>query len=157
MECAVYVSFAVFGLIFIAYVFIRSYIDNKKEKAVMTEIFRKYGVKTDAKILSAKENQSYGRHGIQGRYNYQIEFQYNSLKGRTMTRTYTLPTNHPDSKKYTETIPIIYIPAYLDYDTELISRKEFFSSIGHKLRLGYDCRLVIFAEDLSIFTNLTEL
>lgn len=157
MELVVPVAFAAFGIIFIAFFFIKSFIDIKKEKALMTEIFRKYGVKTNAKILSFKENKTYGRHGIQGKYNYFIEFQFNSIKNGTVTCSYTLPTNNPNSKKYIDSISIIYIPAYMDYYMQLISREDFFSSIGHKLNLGYDCWLVIFSEDISLFTNLIEI
>lgn len=69
-----------------------------------------------------------------------------------------LPTNNPKSLEYlkSEEIPIIYIPAHIDYYKELISRKVFFSCIGHKLRLGNDQWLVIFAEDIRNYTNLKE-
>ena len=157
MEIVVSVAFVVFGIIFIAFIFTKSFIDSKKEKALMTEIFRKYGVKTEAKILSFKENQTYGRYGIQGKYNYFIEFQYSNTKNEKITCCYTLPTNNPKSKKCIDSISIIYIPAYLDYYKKLISREDFFSAIGHKLNLSYDCWLVIFSEDISLFTNLTKL
>ena len=157
MELLVPIVGVAFGLLFTAFIFIKAFIDNKKDKKLMSEIFLKYGVKTDAKILSFKENETYGKHGIQGKYNYFIEFQYNSTKCENITCCYTLPTNNAKSKKYSDEIPIIYIPAYIDYYKELISRKDFFDSIGHKLNLGNDCWLVIFAEDLSLFTNLAEI
>ena len=157
MEIVVSVAFVAFGIIFIAFIFIKSFIDSKKEKTVMTDIFLKHGVKMEAKILSFKENGAYGRHGIQGKYNFSIEFQYSSTKNREITCIYTLTTNNPKSKKYIDSIPIIFIPAYLDYYMELISREDFFNAIGHKLNLGYDCWLVIFSEDISLFTNLTEI
>ena len=149
MELAVSLVFVGFGVIFIAFIFIKSFIDNKKEKAVMIEIFRKYGVKTNAKILKCKENKIYGRHNVQGKYNYFIEFQYNSTKFGIVTCNYTLLTNNPNSKKYIDSIPIIYIPAYMDYYMGLTDREDFFSSIEHKLILGYDCWLVIFSEDIT--------
>lgn len=157
MELIVSVAFVTFGLIFIAFIFIKSAIDSKKGKALMTEIFRKYGVKTNAKILSFKENESYGRNGIQGKFNFNIEFQYSSKENKTVTCSYTLPTNNSNCKKFIDSIPIIYIPAYMDYYMGLMKCEEFFSSIGHKLNLGYDCWLVIFSEDISFFTNLTEI
>ena len=54
-------------------------------------------------------------------------------------------------------MPIIYIPAYLDYYNELMSLESFFDAIGCRLNLGYDCWLVIFSEDIDLFTNLHEL
>ena len=158
MELVVSAVGAGFGIIFIAFIFIKSSIDSKKEKALMTEIFHKYGVKTNAKILDFTEHYTYGRF-IPGKYNYRIEFQYNSTKCGTSICNYTLPTNNLKSKDYLKSgeIPIIYIPAYIDYVDGLISRKDFFCSIGHKLNLGYDCWLVIFSEDISLFTNLTEI
>lgn len=157
METVVYIAFFAFSIIFIAFIFIKSFIDSKKERALMTEIFLKYGKKTEAKVLSSKENESYGRNGIIGKYNFCIQFQYNSTKSGMIICSYTLPTNNPNSQKYGDSIPIIYIPAYLDYYMNLINRKEFFSLIGHDLHLGNDCWLVIFEEDISLFTNLTEL
>ncbi len=43
MELAVSLVFVGLGILFVAFIFIKSFIDNKKEKAVMTEIFQKYG------------------------------------------------------------------------------------------------------------------
>ncbi len=157
MEIIVPIAFAAFGIVLIAFIFIKSHIDSKNEKALMTEIFQKYGVKANAKILSVKENAAYGRHGIQGKYNYRIEFQYNSIKNGVINCTYNLPTNNPRSKRYIDSIPIIYIPAYLDYYNELMSLESFFDAIGCRLNLGYDCWLVIFSEDIDLFTNLHEL
>lgn len=151
------VSGLLFWILFVIFIFLKSYIDNKKEKKLMTEIFMKYGVKTNAKISCFIENHTYGRY-IPGKYNFRIEFQYNSTKCGTGSCYYVLPTNNPKSKDYlkSEEIPIIYIPAHLDYYNGLISRKEFFSYIGHKLRLGNDQWLVIFAEDIGFFTNLDD-
>ncbi len=157
MKIIVPVAFVAFSIVLIAFIFIKSYIDSKKGKILMTEIFKKYGVKANAKILSVKENKSYGRHGIQGKYNYRVEFQYNSIKNKVINCTYTLPTNNPRSKRCVDLMPIIYIPAYLDYYKELMSLEDFFDSIGCKLNLGYDCWLVIFSEDINLFTNLHEL
>lgn len=156
MELIVAVAGAAVGIIFTAFIFIKSFIDNKKEKEMLTEIFKKYGEKTNARILSFKENTTYGRHGIKGKYNYSIKFQYNSAKIGTFTCSYTLPTNNPKSKNYSDEIPIVYIPAYMDYYNELISRKEFFDSVGHKLDLGNDLWLLIFADDIKLFTNLND-
>lgn len=144
-----------FGILFIAFIFIKSHIDDKKQKEIMTEIFLKYGVKTNAKILDFTENHTYGKY-IPGKYNYHIEFQYNSLKIGSFGCSYHLPTNNPRSKDYSRDIPIIYIPAYMDYYNDLISSKELFSSIGHKLNLGYDCYLIMFADDISLFTTLDD-
>lgn len=146
-----------FGLLFTAFIFIKSAVDNKKEKEIMTEIFRKYGVKTNAKISDFTENYTYGRY-IPGKYNYYIKFQYNSTKCGASSCYYVLPTNNPKSKEYLkrEEIPVIYIPAHIDYYKGFITRKEFFNSIGHKLNLGNSCWLVIFAEDISFITNLTD-
>ena len=146
-----------FAIVFIAFIFIKSYVDHRKERKIMTEIFAKYGVKTNAKILDFTEHYTYGRY-IPGKYNYRIEFQYNSTKCGASICNYMLPTNNPKSKEYLKSgeIPIIYIPAYIDYDKGIISRKEFFSDIGHKLNLGYDCWLVIFAQDINLFTNINE-
>lgn len=146
-----------FWILFVIFIFLKSYIDNRKKRKIMTEIFMKYGVKTNAKISDFTENYTYGRY-IPGKYNYYIKFQYNSTKCGTSTCNYMLPTNNPKSKDYlkSEEIPIIYIPAHIDYYKGLISRKEFFSYIGHKLNLGYDCWLVIFAQDISLFTNINE-
>ena len=151
------VSGIAFCILFTSYIFIRSYIDHKKEKKIMTEIFSKYGVKTNAKIYNFVEHHYYGGF-IQGKYNYYIDFEYISTKCGNLSCCYVLPTNNPKSLEYlkSEEIPIIYIPAHIDYYKELISRKEFFSCIGHKLRLGNDQWLVIFAEDISNFTNLKE-
>ena len=132
-----------FGIAFTAFIFIKCHSDDKKQKAVMTEIFRRYGVKADARVISFKENHCYGKHGILGKYNYEIELTYNSTKGEEITCTYTLATNDPKSKGYTDTIPVIYIPAYMDYYMELISSKELFEAIGHEVTLGNDCRFVI--------------
>ena len=41
-----------FAIVFIAFIFIKSYVDHRKERKIMTEIFAKYGVKTNAKIYS---------------------------------------------------------------------------------------------------------
>lgn len=157
MDLVLAIGGTAFCIFFTAFIFIKSYIDDKKQRKIMTEIFLKYGVKTNAKILDFTENYTYGRY-IPGKYNYYIKFQYNSTKCGTSTCNYMLPTNNPKSKDYlkSEEIPIIYIPAHIDYYKGLISRKEFFSYIGHKLNLGYDCWLVIFAQDISLFTDLSE-
>lgn len=158
MDLLVPVVGVAFAILFIAFIFIKSFIDNKKDKEILTEIFRKYGVKTNAKIYDFVEHYYYGGY-IPGKYNFRIEFQYNSTKCGAGSCYYVLPTNNPKSKEYlkSEEIPIIYIPAHIDYYKGLISRKEFFSYIGHKLNLGDDCWLVIFAEDINSFTNLSEL
>lgn len=156
-ELIVAVIGTAFAILFTAFIFIKSSIDNKKRKKVMTEVFSKYGVKVNAKILGCKENYSYGRDGIIGKYNYYLVFEYDSIKNGSIHTTYTLPTNNPKSKEFTDEIPIIYIPAYLDYYNAYISREEFFAAIGHKLWLGNDCWLVIFAEDIGEITDLTEL
>ena len=147
-----------FWILFVIFIFLKSYIDDRKERKILTEIFMKYGVKTNAQIYDFVEHHYYGSF-IPGKYNFRIEFQYNSTKCGISTCNYILPTNNPKSKEYLkcDEIPIIYIPAHLDYYNGLISRKEFFSYIGHKLRLGNDQWLVIFAEDLSDFTDLNEL
>lgn len=153
MELLLPIAGVLFGILFIAFIFIKSHADDKKQKAVMTEIFQKYGVKTNAKILNCTENYTYGKY-VPGKYNYYIEFQYNSTKAGMISCSCHLPTNNPKSKEYSGEIPIIFIPAYLDYHNSLIDRKEFFSAIGHKLNLGYDCYLIMFAEDISLFTTL---
>lgn len=157
MEFILLISGLLFCISFVIFIFLKSYIDNKKEKKLMTEIFMKYGVKTNAKISYFIENHTYGRY-IPGKYNYYISFEYNSTKNGTGSCYYVLPTNNSKSKDYLKSgeIPIIYIPAHLDYYNGLISRKEFFNYIGHKLRLGNDQWLVIFAEDISFFTNLDD-
>ncbi len=158
MDLIVSVLFVGFGILLVAFIFIKSYIDNKKEKKIVTEIFLKYGVKTTAKIEQFRENSTYGRFGIVGKYNYYISFEYKSVKADDICTQYTLPTNNPKSKEYLENeeIPIIFIPAYLDYQKGLISKGEFFGSIGRKIRLASDVWLVIFADDLSFITNLNE-
>ena len=80
MEDIVGLSFGAFGLAFTAFIFIKCSTDDKKQKALMAEIFRRYGVKADAEIKSFRENHSYGRHGIFGKYNYEIEISYKSTK-----------------------------------------------------------------------------
>lgn len=144
-----------FALCFFAFIFIISYIDNKKDKKILTEIFQKYGVKTNARILAFRDYGTSGR-GVPSRYVYFIGFQYHSAKVGEASVCYNLHTNHPGSKAYVEEIPIIYIPAYVDYDNHLISLKELYSALGHKLRYGLRSDLVMFAEDLSVFTNLSE-
>lgn len=146
-----------FVILFIVFIFIKSYIDDKKQKEIMTGIFLKYGMKTktNAKILDFTENHTYGKY-ILGKYNYHIEFQYNSPKIGSFRCSYHLSTNNSRSKDYSRDIPIIYIPAYMDYYNELISSKELFSFIGHKLNLGYDCYLIMFAGDISLFTTLDD-
>ena len=158
MDLIVPVVGVAFAVLFIAFIFIKSAFDNKKEKKIFTEIFQKYGVKTNAEILAFKENEVYGRHGIVGKYNYFVKFRYSSAKIGDSECCYMLPTNNSKSKEYlkSEEIPVIHIPAYIDYYNELISREEFFEHIGHKLNLGYDCWLVIFAEDLGLFTNINQ-
>lgn len=153
MEFVLTIAGVSFGILFIAFIFIKSYIDDKKQKKIMAEIFTKYGVKTNAKILNFSENHTYGKY-IPGKYNYCIEFHYLSSKAGTLKCSYNLPTNNQNSKKYTDEIPIIYIPAYIDYHKNLISSKELFSSIGYKLNLGYDCYLIMFAEDIRLFTTV---
>lgn len=54
-----------------------------------------------------------------------IVFQYNSIKNGVINCTYNLPTNNPRSKRYIDSMPIIYIPAYLDYYNELMSLESF--------------------------------
>lgn len=155
MEFILTIAGVCFCILFIAFIFIKSHIDDKKQKEFMTEIFKKYGVKTNAKILNFTENHTYGKY-IPGKYNYHIEFQYISPKIGSFECSYHLPTNNPRCKDYIEEIPIIYIPSYLDYYNNLISSKDLFSSIGHKLNLGYDCYLIMFAEDISLFTTLDD-
>lgn len=155
MELVLAITGTLFGILFIAFIFIKSYNDDKKQKKVMTEIFTKYGRKTNAKILNFTKNHTYGKY-IPGKYNYYIEFQYLSSKAETLKCSYNLPTNNPNSKKYIDEIPIVYIPAYIDYHKNLISKDELFFSIGHKLNLGYDCYLIMFAEDIGLFTTLSD-
>lgn len=145
-----------FFIIFMAFIFIKSYIDDKKRKKVLTEIFMKYGVKTNAKIISLTKHHNYGRY-LPGKYNYYIEFQYISSKIGVFECSYHLPTNNPMSLNYSEEIPIIYIPAYIDYYYNLIDKRELFSCIGHKLTLSYNCNLIMFAEDIDIYTNIVDL
>ena len=45
MELIVPVARVALAILFIVFVFIKSFSDNKKEKAMLTEIFQKYGVK----------------------------------------------------------------------------------------------------------------
>lgn len=146
----------VFAVLFAAFIFIKAFIDNKKEKEILTEIFRKYGVKTIARIISYTEHKTYGRT-FPAKYIYHIEFQYNSSEIGPVTTYYNLPTNHPGSKAYADEIPIVYIPAYLDYDSHLISREELFHSMGCKFNcFGWRSYLVLFEGDLNTFTNLSE-
>ena len=157
MDLLVPVVGVAFWILFMAFVFIKSFIDNKKDTEILTEIYQKYGVKTNAKILSCTEHKTYGRT-IPAKYIYFIKFQYNSTKIGTVTTVYNLPTNHRGSKAYTDEIPIIYIPAFLEYDSQLISREELFRSIGHKFNcFGPRSYLILFEEDLNTFTNLVEL
>ena len=79
MEFILMVAGACFCVLFIAFIFIKSHNDDKKQKEIMTEIFKKYGVKTNAKILNFTENHTYGKY-IPGKYNYHIKFQYISPK-----------------------------------------------------------------------------
>lgn len=158
MEFILLISGLSFCISFVIFIFLKSYIDNRKKRKIMTEIFMKYGVKTNAKIYEFVEHHYYGGF-IPGKYNFRIEFQYNSTKYGTGSCYYVLPTNNPQSKEYlkSEEIPIIYIPAHIDYYKGLISRKEFFSYVGHKFNMGDNCWLVIFAEDINIYTNIDRL
>ena len=67
MELVLAITGTLFGILFIAFIFIKSYNDDKKQKKVMTEIFTKYGRKTNAKILNFTENPTYGKY-IPGKY-----------------------------------------------------------------------------------------
>ena len=156
MELILTITGVSFCILFIAFIFMKSHIDDKRQKKVMTEIFMKYGVKTNAKILGFTENYTYGKY-IPGKYNYHIEFQYISPKIGPFKCSYHLPTNNPRSLDYSEEIPIIYVPTYMDYYYNLIGSKDLFKSIGYKLNLGYDCYLIMFAEDIDIHTNIVDL
>ena len=157
MELIVTVARVALAILFIVFVFIKSFSDNKKEKAMLTEIFQKYGVKTNAKILRCTEHETWGRT-IPAKYIYSIEFQYNGTKIGTVTTCYNLPTNNPRSKEYIEETPIMYIPAYVDYNNNLIGRNELLCSIGHKFNcFGLWSYFVMFEEDINIFTNLSKL
>lgn len=82
MEFILLISGLLFCISFVIFIFLKSYIDNKKEKKLMTEIFMKYGVKTNAKIYEFVEHHYYGGF-IPGKYNFRLEFQYNSTKNWT--------------------------------------------------------------------------
>lgn len=93
---------------------------------------------------------------MQYKYELYIEFKYNSpIKGSLNCLT-TIKSNNPNCKKYENIIPIIYIPQYADYLNGFISSKILYKNIGFKVNL-YSNEMIIFADDISIHTNLSEL
>ena len=54
-----------FGVAFIVFIFLKSYLDDKKERRVLTEIFQQHGIRTNAKVVGFQEHHTYGR-GIPG-------------------------------------------------------------------------------------------
>lgn len=90
------ISGLLFFVSFVVFIFLKSYIDDRKKRKILTEIFMKYGVKTNAKIYDFVEHYYYGGY-IPGKYNFRIEFQYNSTKCGAGSCYYVLPTNNPKS------------------------------------------------------------
>lgn len=144
-----------FGVLFILWMFCKCCFDNKKEKAIITEIYKKYGVKTTAEIIRCGKHINTQRT-MPYKYELLVEFNYNSpIKGSFCPCLAKILTNNPDCKNYENSIPIIYIPQYADYVNEFVDSKKLCKNIGIKV-YQYSDEMIILAEDISIHTNLSE-
>ncbi len=151
--------FAVFAVLFsaafILFIFLKCHYDDKKERKVLTKIYRKYGVKTTAEMIRFHEHDSYGRYPIPCKYEMLISFRYQSPQKGEVTCMTTLWSNHPDLKKYQGEIPIILIPQFIDYTNELINREELIEQIGCNINV-HVAKLLMFSGDMDMYTDLCE-
>lgn len=144
-----------FGVVFVAWMFGKCYFDNKKEKSILTEIFKEYGVKTTAKIFRCGKHINTQRT-MPYKYELLVEFNYNSnIKGSLCPCLAKVLTNNPNCKNYENFIPIIYIPQYADYVNEFVDSKKLCQNIGIKV-YQYSDKMIILNDDISIYTNLSE-
>lgn len=145
-----------FAVLFIVWIFVRSFSDLKKEKAFLTEIYQKYGVKTNAEIIHCRNHVNTIRT-MPYKYEVLVKFNYNSpIKGCSCSCQEKILTNNQDCKNYENIIPIIYIPQYADYANEFVDSKKICSDIGIKVYRYWD-KMIIWAADISTYTNLSEL
>lgn len=141
-----------FGVAFIVFIFLKSYLDDKKERRVLTEIFQQHGIRTNAKVVGFQEHHTYGR-GIPGRFEIDISFRYPSPKIGDSPCTVKLWTNDPACKDYPDEIPIVYVPPYIDYLYELTDSAELIRQIGQPVNI-YAVRLLLFEKDIARFTDM---
>lgn len=147
---------ASFGILFILWMFCKCYFDNKKDKAIITEIYKKYGVKTTAKIIRCGKHINTQRT-MPYKYELLVEFNYNSpIKGCLCPCLAKILTNNPNYKNYESFIPIIYIPQYADYVNEFDDSKKLCQNIGINV-YQYSDEMIICTDDINIHTNLSEL
>lgn len=155
MEVEFYFSVigVLFGISFTIWIFVKCYSDNKKDKAIITEIYKKYGVKTTAKIIRCGEHINTKRT-MPYKYELLVEFNYNSpAKSCLCPCLAKILTNNPACKEYEDFIRIIYIPQYADYVNEFADSKKLCQNIGIKV-YQYSAEMIIWADEISIYTNL---
>ena len=141
-----------FGIAFILFLFLKIHLDDKKERRMMSAVFRKHGIRTNAKVVGSQEHSAYGRW-IPGKFEIDIHFRYPSPRIGDTPCTVKLWTNDPACKDFPDEIPIIYVPPYIDYLYELIGREELLQQIGQPINI-YAVRLLLFEKDIAVFTDM---
>ena len=166
LEFCFTIGMALFGVLFIVWMFAKSFSDLKKEKAILTDIYRDYGVKTTAEIIYCRKHINTQRT-MPYKYELLVEFSYASLikKGSSCPCLAKILTNNLSCKKYENFIPcknygifipIVYIPQYADYVNEFADSKKLCQNIGIKV-YQYSDKMIILADDISVYTNLSEI
>jgi hypothetical protein len=135
------------------FILLKKRLDARKEKTILSEVYRVYGFAAKARINSIQKRTSNGKDEM---YDMMISFEYPTLikKGELSCTTH-LHSNHPDVRKYLsqKEIPVFLIPQYIDYLNKNISKEELFQEIGWHLNLQ-TARMLVFAKDIEVYTNL---
>ena len=153
MEWLVIISLLLWGIL-VLFIFLKSQYDNKKEQSVLTELYLKYGVKTAAQIVSFREHKTYGRN-IPGKYEMWVEIQYHSPNRGEIPTVVHLWTNNDACKEYKGTIPVLFIPQYVDFLDEKINKRELLEQLGCRINI-YAAKMLMFHDDISTYTNMRD-
>ncbi|MBE6862746.1 MAG: hypothetical protein E7497_07625 [Ruminococcus sp.] len=157
MEFLFPIIMGLFGIIFTVWIFCKSYSDNKKQEAILTEIYKQYGVNTTAKVIYCRNHINMSRT-MPYKYELKVEFKYHSyIKENTEYCTATIKTNNPSCKTYENSILITYIPQYADYLNGFVDSKTLCNNLGFKVNLYSSAEMIILADDIGIYTNLSDL
>lgn len=141
-----------FAVLFIVWIFCKSHIDNQKQKQQLTELYQKYGIRTNAEIIDCRNHANTART-MHYKYELSVRFEYNSpIKGQICTCLTKILTNHPDCKTHDQYVPIIYIPQYADYLNEFAYAKEICRDLG--INVYRSDEMILFADDIGFHTNL---
>lgn len=149
------VGMALFGIAFIVWIFCKCYFDDREEKAMRTELFRKYGVQTTARVLRCGEH-IHTQRTMPYQYELLVAFDYKSpIQGSLCPCLAKVLTNNPNCTNLEHSVSILYIPQYADFVNGFVGSKKLCQQIGIRVYQHSD-KLIILNDDISIHTNLSE-